>query len=161
MSVGGKPQTPPRPRRRRRTKSGYSTSGDESSGTDAIKRLPKINAIKPEPPSSPIKSVSTDNLNANRNIDANAVIEEASTVRFVPSAQMKIELANFINEVTASYPCVCISQIRRLLNNKLAESAPGHVLSTGVSDLLLSQSLLDCGGARYQFKVCIHLYIHA
>ncbi|KAG1682223.1 DNA-directed RNA polymerase III subunit RPC5 [Nymphon striatum] len=133
------------PRQRRRTKSGHSTSGDESSGTDACKKQ-LVKQSLPEP-ISPIKN------NKHFHNNENSINQcDMSTVRFVPSSKTKTELLNFIQSELEDHRYFTVPMLRKLLDHMLAESSPGNVLSTGVSDMLLQQSLIECGGDKRQFK---------
>uniref|UniRef100_T1J1G5 DNA-directed RNA polymerase III subunit RPC5 C-terminal domain-containing protein n=1 Tax=Strigamia maritima TaxID=126957 RepID=T1J1G5_STRMM len=57
------------------------------------------------------------------------------------------ELVSFVREKLELHRCVSLSELKRLLTQKLASSPPGHVLGRGISDKLLAQAA-ETAGAR-------------
>ncbi|GAB6021690.1 DNA-directed RNA polymerase III subunit RPC5 [Chamberlinius hualienensis] len=59
----------------------------------------------------------------------------------VATSTFDTELSNFVSERLAFSKVITISELRRHLNQKLAQSAPGHILCSGVTDASLKQAL--------------------
>jgi len=122
------------PRQRRRTKS-HRESDSENSGSEL--RISEIGdgeiKIKSEPMDHPIK-----NGHCNL-VDTNSV--------FVPSSEELEELKHFVREKLLEHHCVSVSELRRLLERKLAASPPGHILSKLMSDQLLGRAAEQAGAS--------------
>ena len=62
------------------------------------------------------------------------------------SSALKQELCRFIREKLAARYVLTLTDVKNLLALKMAQCAPGHILSTGVSEKLLESTLVDVGG---------------
>lgn len=71
---------------------------------------------------------------------------------FTPSPELFSELTVFVQERLPSRFCMPISELRRALTLKLAESPPGHILSRGVSDCLLEKACKAAGAEQIQIQ---------
>lgn len=70
------------------------------------------------------------------------------------SAMLKTEFRKFLYEKLSTRPVLTLSDVKRQLLLKLAESPPGHVLSKGISDLLVEQGASELGAVKiYNNKV--------
>ena len=80
-------------------------------------------------------------------------ISDEALVTEVDSKLHKKELTDFIQDKLFSRYVLSMSELKRLLNVKLSQSPPGHVLSSGVSDKLCEQTVIELGGLPLKSKV--------
>ena len=70
-----------------------------------------------------------------------------------PSVEFKTELLNFVQEKLYSRYVLNMTELKRLVNLKLSQSEPGHILATGVSEKILEQTILQVGGVKINSQV--------
>ncbi|CAH1794623.1 unnamed protein product, partial [Owenia fusiformis] len=130
--------SPPERPKRRRTTSKSRRSFSDHSDTDS---------------DAPKTEVKNENIDTSRLSGGTAVANGPVRARRRSSSDQdkdkrKKELHLFINEKISEMGVVTFSELKRQFQLKLASCPPGHVLGTGVSDRMLQQAVLDCGGER-------------
>lgn len=72
---------------------------------------------------------------------------------YVPSLELRTEVLKFVQEKLQTRNVLTLSELRRLLSLKLAQSEPGHVLGMGISDTLLAETVKEAGGTSLRIQV--------
>nr|XP_019922586.2 DNA-directed RNA polymerase III subunit RPC5 isoform X1 [Crassostrea gigas] len=139
--------------RRKRTLSGRSLSDYSDQEMDAIKQdLENHDDIlsrgeEPMEVSSAKLPNSNGTMEVTPNSDCDKTMEENSNLN---SADFKLEVLNFVREKLYTRFVVSASELRRLFQMHLAQCPPGHILSSGVSDKILEESILNVGGVQLE-----------
>lgn len=68
-------------------------------------------------------------------------------------------LQSFVQDKLNSRYVLTMSEVKRLFQLNLTQSQPGHILSSGVSDQMLEQAVLDVGGIRLNDRVSVFAVI--
>lgn len=137
-----------RPRRRRtssrsrkRTLSGRSISDHSDMETEAF----DIDNILKENKHKSSNSHNTKGV-------LNGTTVELSDETCVPD-DLRLELREFVKEKLYSRYVLSMSELKRLLNVKLSQSPPGHILGKGVTEKLFEQTVEEIGGYALHSKV--------
>lgn len=142
--------------RRKRTLSGRSLSDYSDQEIDAIKQdlenHDDILSRGEEPMEVSFAKLPNSNgtMEVTPNSDCDKTMEENSNLN---SADFKLEVLNFVREKLYTRFVVSASELRRLFQMHLAQCPPGHVLSSGVSDKMLEESILNVGGIQLENQV--------
>lgn len=142
--------------RRKRTLSGRSLSDYSDQEIDAIKQDLENHDDILSRGEEPMEVSFAKLLNSNGtmevtpNSDCDKTMEENSNLN---SADFKLEVLNFVREKLYTRFVVSASELRRLFQMHLAQCPPGHVLSSGVSDKMLEESILNVGGIQLENQV--------
>lgn len=110
---------------------------------DAVRTIKQeVIKIKQEPVDIDMNSMEVDNCDTDSfHLNGTNYMSDG-----VEEATFREELRAFVLEKLRTLHCITIAALKCQLHYKLAESPPGHILSRGITDKLLEQTILDIGG---------------
>ncbi|XP_062611114.1 DNA-directed RNA polymerase III subunit RPC5-like [Saccostrea cucullata] len=138
--------------RRKRTLSGRSLSDYSDAEMDAIKQdlenHDDFSSRKEEP--MEVSSSKLSNFNGTLEVTPDSNCDTTKGENSSDSPEFKLEILNFVKEKLNTRFVVSASELQRLFQMHLAQSPPGQILATGVSDKMLEESALKVGGVLLQ-----------